>query len=183
MIRPATADRYEKAFQFFQFSSQKVDIGSQKVIVDSQLASYLENLWEEGESISLAGDSISAVQRFQPSMRKHLPQSWRLLKTWQQHELPPRAPPFTIQTLQVLLGWFHQQEPRVALALFYRFGVFFAQGKCCPLLPKISPSHSLLGRYQDLGLLYQVQNQVSEPYSLRRGGATDQWHLTKILAM
>lgn len=57
VIRPATADRYEKAFQkFLSFlTSQKLAIGSQKTIVDSQLSSFLENLWEEGESISLAG--------------------------------------------------------------------------------------------------------------------------------
>ena len=53
VIRPATADRYEKAFQkILSFlTSQKLAIGSQKTIVDSQLSSFLENLWEEGESI------------------------------------------------------------------------------------------------------------------------------------
>ena len=236
VIRPATADRYEKAFQkFLSFlTSQKLAIGSQKTIVDSQLSSFLENLWEEGESISLAGDFISAVQHYQPSMRKHLPQSWRLLKTWQQHELPARAPPFTVDTLQVLLGWFHKQEPRVALALFLAFRCLLRTGEMLSISAQdiiippgslsgvlylgdtktsgrnphagtvaltdpslvlffkswkqtVSPSTCLVPwsstkfrtMFQE-GLIKTGLSKLQfKPYSLRRGGATDQWLLTK----
>jgi len=56
----------------------------------------------------LASDTISAKQHYQPSLRKRLSGAWCLFKV---------LPPFTIETLQVLLGWL----PPVALAVFLAF--------------------------------------------------------------
>ena len=119
VIQPPTATRYEKALKkFFGYlQQQKQHIGDSHLAVDQQLSNYLEFLWEEGEPLSLAGDTISAVQHHQPSLRKRLSGAWRLYKAWQQRELPARPPPFTIETLQVLLGWLHSKSPPVALAV------------------------------------------------------------------
>ena len=61
--------------------------------VDLQLSVYIENLWEEGESRSLATDCLSGIQMFLPSLKRNLFGSWRLVTAWQKHELPTRAPP------------------------------------------------------------------------------------------
>ena len=119
VIRPATITRYERALQaFLHFvESQSSDIATTRQALDVQLQDYLDWLWEEGESLSLAGDTLSAVQHFQPSCRRNLCGSWRLLKARQLHELPARAPPLTWDLLTILLGWFQPRAPEIALGL------------------------------------------------------------------
>lgn len=123
VIRPATIVRYQKAFKVFTqyLSSQRSIIARNLTGLDLQLQEFLEFLWEEGESLSLAGDTLSAVQHFQPSAKRNINGAWKLLKAWQLHELPARAPPFTWETLKILLGWCHGVSPRVAIGLYLGF--------------------------------------------------------------
>lgn len=105
-IRPSTVIRYERAFkEFLSFlQCQKQPLGSSKEKIDSQ--AFLEYLWEEGEGLSLAADTLSSIQHFQPSMKHYLPGSWRLLHTWQRHEVPARSPPLTWRLVELLMGYF-----------------------------------------------------------------------------
>jgi len=236
VIQPPTATRYEKALKKFfgHLQQQKQHIGDSHLAVDQQLSNYLEFLWEEGGPLSLAGDTISAVQHHQPSLRKRLSGAWRLYKAWQQRELPARPPPFTIETLQVLLGWLHSKSPPVALAVFLAFRCLLRTGEMLAVTARdiVIPSNSCsgvlyLGDTKTSGLnpnagmvsltdptlvfllkawkstisphtalipwsstkfrvLFEeglvatnLQHYKFKPYSLLRGGATDQWLLTK----
>ena len=127
VIQPPTATRYEKALKKF--------FGD------------LQQLWEEGEPLSLAGDTMSAVQHHQPSLRKRLSGAWRLYKAWQQRELPARSLPFTIETLQVLLGWLHSKSPPVALAVFLAFRCLLRTGEMLAVTARdiVIPSNSCSG--------------------------------------
>ena len=149
VIQPPTATRYEKALKKFfgHLQQQKQHIGDSHLAVDQQLSNYLEVLWEEGEPLSLAGDTISAVQHHQPSLRKRLSGAWRLYKAWQQRELPARPPPFTIETLQVLLGWLHSKSPPVALAVFLAFRCLLRTGEMLAVTARdiVIPSNSCSG--------------------------------------
>ena len=149
VIQPPTATRYEKALKkFFGYlQQQKQHIGDSHLAVDQQLSNYLEFLWEEGEPLSLAGDTISAVQHHQPSLCKRLSGAWRLYKAWQQRELPARSPPFTIETLQVLLGWLHSKSPPVALAVFLAFRCLLRTGEMLAVTARdiVIPSNSCSG--------------------------------------
>lgn len=100
-IRPTTVARYEKAF----LSDHCLTLGSTKEMVDLQAQDFLEYLWETGEGMSLAADCLSAIQHFQPSMRRQLNGSWRLLRTWQRYEIPSRSPPLTWTLLETLMGY------------------------------------------------------------------------------
>ena len=236
VIQPSTATRYEKALKkFFAFlQQQKQHIGDSHLAVDQQLSNYLEFLWEEGEPLSLAGDTISSVQHHQPSLRKRLSGAWRLYKAWQQRELPARSPPFTTETLQVLLGWLHSKSPPVALAVFLAFRCLLRTGEMLAVTARdiVIPANSFSGvlylgdtktsgRNPNAGMVNltdptlvcllkawkstvsphaalipwsstkfralfeqglvatNLQQYKFKPYSLRRGGATDQWLLTK----
>ena len=110
VLRPATITRYEKAFQaFIQYlNHQRIDLARTKNALDSQLVDYLAYLWEDGESLSLAGDTLSSIQHFQPSAKRNINQAWKMFKTWQLHELPARATPFTWVTLQIFLGCMYE---------------------------------------------------------------------------
>ena len=88
---------------------------------DRFAAMHVEELWQEGDSRYLAQDVVSALQHYEPQLKRKMLRSWRLLKAWQQHEIPTQAPPLTPTTLSVLAGWMHQQSPELALALMLGF--------------------------------------------------------------
>ena len=113
VIKRSTEDRYEKAFKRFlsYLAGQCQALGATKERIDGQAQEFIEFLWEEGEGQSLAADVLSAIQHYQPSMRRCLNGSWRLLKTWQRFEIPARAPPLTWKIVQILMGFFHHQNP------------------------------------------------------------------------
>eukprot|EP00435_Cladocopium_sp_Y103_P015411 s1282_g3.t1 len=131
VIRPATITRYQKAFNSFLtfLHGQGENLSPTISGVDSQAADYLDWLWEEGLSLSQAADCLCALQHFQPSCRKRLPSAWRLLKVWQLHELPARAPPLTLQILEVILGRMTQVSPEAALGLLVGFRFLLRTGE------------------------------------------------------
>ncbi|CAK0804968.1 unnamed protein product, partial [Prorocentrum cordatum] len=60
--------------------------------LDLLVAEWIEWLWTEGHPQGLAGNALSAVQFFLRKKRI-LPASWRLLRAWQNLELPQRVLP------------------------------------------------------------------------------------------
>ena len=134
LIKPSTEDRYRKAFEaFLRFlTCQKTSLATSRASLDRQVEDYIEHLWHEGEGISLAGDTISSLQHFQPSCKRHLPGAWRLLKAWQLRELPSRAPPFTLTTLYILLGHI-PTHPQIALGLYVAFRCLLRTGELLAL--------------------------------------------------
>ena len=136
VLRPSTIQRYEKAFRAFlvYLGNQKLFLASTKTELDHQLEDYLDWLWQDGESISLAGDTLSSIQHFQPSCKRNLNGAWRLLKAWQLHELPSRAPPFTWDTLKIFLGRMIQISPQVALGIFLAFKCLLRTGELLALV-------------------------------------------------
>ena len=74
-------------------------------LVDALVSDYLEHLWASGEGRSVANNTLAALQDRDPSLKKKLPGSWRLLKAWATVEIPNRAPPMTLQILDALCGW------------------------------------------------------------------------------
>ena len=135
LIKPTTVERYRKAFEsFLRFlATQKLSLSLTRSNLDRQVEDYIEHLWHEGEGIALAGDTISAIQHYQPSCKRHLPGAWRLLKAWQLRELPARAPPFTLTTLNVLLGYIHQTRPQLALGIQVAFRCLLRTGELLAL--------------------------------------------------
>lgn len=152
VIRPATIVRYEKAFQaFIRFHHCQCQIlASTLVGLDNQLQKYLEFLWEEGEGLSLAGDTLSSIQHFQPSSRRNINGAWRMLKAWQLHEFPARAPPFTWDTLRIVMGWIHGVSPNVALGLYLGFKGLLRTGE----LLNVQAKDIVLSARSDTGILY-----------------------------
>lgn len=134
-IKPSTVTRYERAFKHFLtfLAHQKLDLSPTKEGVDSQVQDFLEHLWQEGEGVSLAADVLSALQHFQSSLKRHLSGGWRLLRTWQRHEVPARAPPLTWPLMEIIMGFFHYKSPQVALGLGLAFFTLLRTGELLAL--------------------------------------------------
>ena len=102
-IQPRTLKRYECAVELFfewfdrehseAFNHGSVACPLTAEAVDSAAADYLEALWDDGSPRSRAADTLSGLQHFVPQLRRELKESWRLLRVWDQNEIPNRAPP------------------------------------------------------------------------------------------
>ena len=123
VVQPRTKQRYDKAMKaFFEFlRSNRLRFPSLYSEVDRLASMFIEELWEEGESRYQAQDTLSALQHFEPQLKRRLLQGWRLVKAWQRFEIPSRAPPFTPATPSVLAGWLQQHLPELALAVAVGF--------------------------------------------------------------
>ena len=123
VVQPQTLHRYEKAMKsFLEFLRwNRLQFPSCFEEADRLASVFIEELWEEGDSRHFAQDALCALQHFEPQLKRRLLQSWRLIKAWQKHEIPSRAPPFTPLTLSVLAGWMQTRQPELALALVVAF--------------------------------------------------------------
>ena len=131
VIRPQTCRRYEIAMKkFLEFLRwNQFGLPSQYVEVDRLASMYIEELWEDGDSRYLAQDALSSLQHHEPQLKRRMLQSWRLIKAWQKHEIPSRAPPLTVSTLSVLAGWLHKHVPEVALGVVVAFWALLRTGE------------------------------------------------------
>ena len=93
-VAPKTLARYATAAHcFYRFAILMFGmVAANWDELDGQLQYYIETLWTEGESRSLAGDTLSGVQHLL-STRRQIPGSCGLLRTWSSLELPERTPP------------------------------------------------------------------------------------------
>ena len=62
------------------------------VALGRALCHFLELAWEEGEPMSLAGDTTSGL-RHAINRRRVFPGAWRYFSAWSRSELPNRTPP------------------------------------------------------------------------------------------
>jgi hypothetical protein len=99
--------RYEDAVDnFFQWlEGEGRSIPTIVEATDTAISDCLESMWEDGSPMGAAGDLISGMSHFTPSLGKGLTESWRLFKVWQQNEMPNRAPPVWLQLVQALMGY------------------------------------------------------------------------------
>ena len=94
-IRPHTLNnRYKPAVLAFLDYLCKGPTPSSLPALDFALAQFIEALYEEGDHIGKAADTLSGLTHFLPLVKGHLRYSWSLFKAWRKSELPAQAPPF-----------------------------------------------------------------------------------------
>ncbi|CAL1145402.1 unnamed protein product [Cladocopium goreaui] len=105
-VQPATRARYDKALErFFDYlTHESLALPRNRQLMDSITSDYVEHLWSSGEGRALAADTIAGLQDTQPQLRGHLQGTWRLLKTWNNSEIPNRAPPMPVEVLDAMGG-------------------------------------------------------------------------------
>eukprot|EP00435_Cladocopium_sp_Y103_P069331 s1270_g33.t1 len=74
--------------------------------LDEILCSYLEKLWEDGDTKTMASYALASIQFHRPALKGQLKQSWQLLSLWNKLEQPRRATPLDPQLLLAFAGIF-----------------------------------------------------------------------------
>ena len=86
---------------------------SDPIDFDLSLVEWVEHMWHEDESKSLANDTGSAVLQKIAQLKGHLHGSQRVLRAWSNNELPNRAPPLPTK----FLLWLGKPSPWAELVL------------------------------------------------------------------
>ena len=98
--------RYEAALvRYFAFEKQHVlPAPIDNVDLDSQVAAYVEQLWQEGDPRYWAEDTLSGFTKLIPSLRGGFRLSWSLVTAWQRNEPPQRCAPLSSDILLAMVG-------------------------------------------------------------------------------
>ena len=126
-VQPATKKRYVQAVdQFLLFlKDNALQLPRERAKLDGLLCEYLEHLWATGEGRARASDTVAGLQDQDPQLKRCLASTWRLLKVWNTHELPNRAPPFSESVLRALTGYalFHGEDMFALSLLLAYYGM------------------------------------------------------------
>lgn len=131
VVKPGTLSKYHEHFnRFYEWSIQNEFSLSCAADLDGAASQYIEALWADGFGRSEGSYLLAAVQYMLPTLRQQLPLSWRLLKTWNKHELPTRAVPLDAPTVLAFSGLFCVwSEPRLAAGILVAFDLFLRTGE------------------------------------------------------
>ena len=138
-VQPGTKKRYEAALKrFFDFLKfEGIILPKKKVALDDLVSEYIEHLGSSGEGRALASDTLASLQNFEPHLKGHLVNAWRLLKVWNQNEIPNRAPPIPESVLEALVGRaLLHEDHRFALSLLLGFYGMLRSGEILGLRPQ-----------------------------------------------
>ena len=96
LVAPRTRTRYNTALQrFFLYLDRFHEHRPNTVArIEAALCRFINDLWENGDPMSYAADTLSAIQLRSPMLRRRLPRSWQLIGAWKKAEIPSRATPF-----------------------------------------------------------------------------------------
>lgn len=104
-LKDSTLRRYReavhKAFEEWDFLSEDYE---NLVSFDLALGDLLEYAYEQGESVSFAGDLLSGIQTFLPFLRKQLSYSWHLFGLWRKNERSWQATPLSCAFLWAMVS-------------------------------------------------------------------------------
>ena len=104
-ISPCTKERYAHSLREV---ANYVNLSPQMLLrqsnLDDILSSYVEMLWEDGESRSQGSYAIAAIQHFAPDAKGKLKNAWKLMGLWQKIEQPRRATPLDPSLLLAFAG-------------------------------------------------------------------------------
>ena len=123
IIARRTLKRYEcAASHFFAWAEREQLRIQHDWEIDDTARKWVEECWSEGEPLSLAGDTLSALQHFTPALKGQLASSWRWHNRWRINEVPNRAPPLARHMLEAMcLLAIEQGNYRLAALLLIGF--------------------------------------------------------------
>lgn len=89
--------------------------------LDKALAEYINGMFQEGDSIAVAGHLLSGVKRFLPNLRLKIPTAGQYFRNWQRIYQPVRATPISLELIQAMAAVAWKVSPQAALLLLLGF--------------------------------------------------------------
>ena len=123
-VQPVTRARYSQAKEDFYawLQAEGLRLPHSAYHLDLVVSDYLEALWAQGKGRTAGSNILASLQDAEPHLKGKLKLSWRLMKTWVTHEVPNRAPPFSIDILHTLVGYaFFKKDFQFGLTLLVAF--------------------------------------------------------------
>eukprot|EP00435_Cladocopium_sp_Y103_P043342 s1615_g12.t1 len=106
-VSPGTKERYATTLRSVASS---LNLSAQALLsrpdLEDILCSYIEKLWEDGETRTFGSYALAAVQFYEPTLRGKLKEAWKLMGLWQKLEQPRRATPMDPAMLFAFAGTF-----------------------------------------------------------------------------
>eukprot|EP00435_Cladocopium_sp_Y103_P035992 s493_g9.t1 len=102
-----TKERYQVALQgVATYAGTTPELLVRLHNLDELLCGYLEKLWEDGDSKTMASYALASVQFHRPAVKGQLKQAWQLMSLWNRLAQPRRATPLDPQLLLAFAGTF-----------------------------------------------------------------------------
>ena len=110
-IQEGTKRRYEKAmlrfFEHLQTFGWTIPRGVADF--DDVVTRFIDHLWEDGDTVGRAGDTLSGLQHFEAGLKRRLSGSWQRIGLWQRLELPTRSTPAWEDLVLAMAHWFLEE--------------------------------------------------------------------------
>ena len=120
LVTPATRVRYDKSLEYFFYYCDRIGftLFTSITVIGACMVSYLETMWAEGDSISRAQDTVSALELEVADLKGSLKEPKRYLKCWRGLELPTKATPILRSMVRAMVAFaLKQGQHRLALAI------------------------------------------------------------------
>ena len=121
-LQRRTLRAYRQALESFleYISREGVSLNSVSQL-DAALANYVNGMFQEGDSIAVAGHLLSGVKRFLPTLRLRVPTAAQYFRNWQRIYQPVRATPISLELIQALAAVAWKASPQFAFLLLLGF--------------------------------------------------------------
>eukprot|EP00438_Fugacium_kawagutii_P009611 Skav215637 [mRNA] locus=scaffold736:68674:73286:+ [translate_table: standard] len=124
----------EVGYFFAYLRIHQVSLPGSFARLDSEVAEYVNHLYQEDEPLTKAGWLLSGLKRLYPRLKRELPISQQYYTNWSRSHTPRRAPPLTWAIVQSMVGLCIQQQwPRLGLLLLVGFLFFLRLGEILAL--------------------------------------------------
>lgn len=136
LVQAKTRARYKESFtSLCQFLGERENfVVSDWGQFEQRVASYLEELWEQGASKSEASYALASLQFHKPEAKRNIPYCWKLMKAWEKIELPLRAYPMPPDMLPAFAGvLIHWNQPKIAHLIIVGYSLFLRTGELMAL--------------------------------------------------
>ena len=104
-LQHRTLRAYRLALDSFLKFIKKRDISQFRFSrLDGLLAEFINHSFQEGEPMAYSGHLLSAIKRFHPEFRLHLPVSSQYYKNWARSYTPARATPASWELVEAMIS-------------------------------------------------------------------------------
>jgi integrase len=136
VLVPGTLKRYKRALHLFLAYCEEngLDDSFSFESLDSILCEYIDTMWRNDESKSLASNTVNAINFYLPASKPHLNTCRQLLRGWDRFQPKHSRPPLTYELTVVLaMSMLKGGHYDAAVATLLAFDCYLRIGELCDI--------------------------------------------------